>query len=193
MICFPWIIPPLDGVPWILVCHREKRGRKKKTDDWFSLFFLSPLLTYEVKTTTKSTKHGVCVCVLDKPWSSACPGPCTHPAGAALGARPPARPGPSSSSSSISSTCSPGAAWRPRARSRGARAPGARGRGLSERARPRGPLAGARRPPPRPRSRGSPGAVSSASAKPLDSEASSFHRNGAPRAERRALAALSKA
>lgn len=114
MICLPWIIPPLDGVPWSLVCHREEREREKKnpmTD--FPLFFLSPLLTYEVKTTTKSTKHGVCV--LGKPWSSACPGPCTHPAGAALGARP----GPSSRS-----TCSPGAAWRPRARSRGSQGSG---------------------------------------------------------------------
>lgn len=32
-ICLPWTIPPLDGVPWSLVCHGE--GKK-----WWLIFFL---------------------------------------------------------------------------------------------------------------------------------------------------------
>ncbi|XP_028738208.1 myristoylated alanine-rich C-kinase substrate-like [Peromyscus leucopus] len=93
---------------------------------------------------------------------------------------------------------------RPPARSppgRGARAPGRVAAGCASPPRTRGPLAGARRPParparpppPRPGSRGGgPGeVVSSASAKPFEAE-ESFPRNGAPRAESRAFAALSK-
>lgn len=83
----------------------------------FPLFFPFPSPHLRSKDNDKKYKTQ-CVCVLGKPWNSACPGPCTHPAGAALVARP----GPSSSS--CSSTCSPGAAWRPRALSRGSQGSG---------------------------------------------------------------------
>lgn len=100
--CLPWIIPPLDGVPWSLVCHRErqreregkkpKQTRKKNPMTDSPLFFLSPLLTYEVKATTQSTKPGVC----GGRGVEQCVPVAMHPPGAALCARP------------SRSTCSPG-------------------------------------------------------------------------------------